>query len=81
MVDWTLRRRGGGEIGASRSSLRLGGFVEEAILRRALLKFSGNEKARAVLTFVQEGVVACSRLASTREHEAEARSPDNTKRC
>lgn len=42
VVDFTLRRRGGGEIGASWSILRLVGFEEPPILRKLLLNNVSN---------------------------------------
>jgi len=48
VVDWTFRRRGGGDIGPSGSGFRLDIVFDEgpAIVRRDFLKFSRYRRAR-----------------------------------
>lgn len=67
VVDWTLRRRGGGDIGALCSSLRLDAFEGDAILRRETRSLVGDSTARVVLWDLQ---VRCQRGGGTMREAA-----------
>lgn len=57
MLDWSLRRKGGGEIGALPSSFLLGGFEGLAIVTRYLRRVVRFKKISRACQYFAEDVL------------------------